>query len=190
MTDELEARTGLAMSDFRFYSVSHSIEPNAHSLGGHSIGLTGAFITLCEGDELTEDQVLAAITHEVGHHAGGALRFSAVLTWLALPYWTTAFLVREAVEWKPWLRLALPAALAAAGVVLLLHGSTLVRVAVILAVVALIAVPVLAGAWSQREEFSADEYAVDHDCGPGLRSYLRQFEHLDVAAHEVGDTAG
>lgn len=138
-------------------------------------GLQAAF----RAGRLTDDQVVAVLAHELGHHATRANRYGLVTLWLAAPWRLATRLV--VVIASPFTRAQPSRALA----MVIFAGSAVANeqalqtgqwsIALVLTWVTLAAIicPVADAALSRRSEFAADRYAEVAGVGPELASALQ-----------------
>jgi STE24 endopeptidase len=59
---------------------------NAYAAGGRSVAVTSRGLRDYGAGRLSEDQIVAVLVHELGHHATGATRPMLTATWLAAPW--------------------------------------------------------------------------------------------------------
>ncbi len=65
--------SGTAAVDVDLY-VQHDRRPNAHAAGGRSVAVTSRVVEDYQAGRLPEDQMVAVMVHELGHHAIRATR--------------------------------------------------------------------------------------------------------------------
>ena len=78
-------RTGTAAGDIELY-VQRRAEPNAYAAGSRGVAVTTGALNHLLAHRLTEDQMVAVLVHELGHHASRAPRAALVTAWLAAPW--------------------------------------------------------------------------------------------------------
>lgn len=185
-TARLERVTGLSLAGFSFYLAAGWEGPNAYATGGRSVGLTPDFVAASNGPEaaLDPDEVVAILTHEVGHHQGRYMRGSAMVTFLRRPYdlvrlWSTAVL-RDVVQTNPLAGLLLCAGLLLSPLILWVISPTLFVCGVAVAVLLFGVLPLLGGVLSRAEECRADEYAIECGQGTALINGLQRFEEAPL----------
>jgi STE24 endopeptidase len=59
---------------------------NAYAAGGRSVAVTSRVLRDYGAGRLSEDQIVAVLVHELGHHATGATRPMLIAMWLAAPW--------------------------------------------------------------------------------------------------------
>src|SRR3954452_13183489 len=84
--------TGTAASDVEL-CVRTAQVPNAYAAGGRSVAVTSRVVEDCESGRLPEDQLVAVLVHELGHHATGAARPMLLVSFLAAPWCLAASLL-------------------------------------------------------------------------------------------------
>jgi STE24 endopeptidase len=77
--------TGAAAGDVQLY-VQTARAPNAYAAGGRSVAVTSRALEDYESGRLPEDQMVAVLVHELGHHATGATRAMLLVSWLTAPW--------------------------------------------------------------------------------------------------------
>lgn len=83
--EQVAALTGRDVNALEVYAATEMEGPNAFAVGGRTVGLTPEFLDLCQNSDVGDDEVVAVLAHELGHHGSGT-RGSAALTWLCRPY--------------------------------------------------------------------------------------------------------
>jgi STE24 endopeptidase len=73
--------SGTAAIDVDLY-VQHDRRPNAYAAGGHSVAVTSRVVEDYQAGRLPEDQMVAVLVHELGHHATRATRSMLLVVWL------------------------------------------------------------------------------------------------------------
>jgi len=84
--------TGTAGGDVELY-VQTAQMPNAYAAGGRSVAVTSRVVEDYESGRLPEDQLVAVLVHELGHHATGAARPMLLVSFLAAPWRLAASLL-------------------------------------------------------------------------------------------------
>src|SRR5207253_2822467 len=77
--------TGTAAGNVELY-VQTAPAPNAYAAGGHSVAVTSRVVQDYATGRLPEDQLVAVLVHELGHHATGATGPMVLLSWLTAPW--------------------------------------------------------------------------------------------------------
>ena len=75
-------RTGTAAGDIDLY-VQRSPQVNAYTAGRRSLAVTTGTLEQLLAHRLTDDQMIAVLVHELGHHAGCAPHAGLVTAWLS-----------------------------------------------------------------------------------------------------------
>ena len=173
------ARSGMVASEVDLY-VQRSSEPNAFAAGGRSVAVTTDVLAKFQARRLGEEYLVAILTHELGHHATRATKFTLVTMWLALPWRFASRLVigigLATVGRRQPLRLL--AVVVLAGVVVAVVQAVQQRhwaVAALLSAVAVCTVvcPLADAAVSRHSEYAADRYAADVGVAPQLAGALQ-----------------
>ncbi|MCU1620675.1 MAG: rane protein of unknown function [Modestobacter sp.] len=68
---------------------------NAYATGGRSVAVTSRGLDDHRAGRLSDDQVVAVLVHELGHHATGARRPMLFAMWLAAPWRAAARLLAD-----------------------------------------------------------------------------------------------
>jgi STE24 endopeptidase len=68
---------------------------NAFATGGRSVAVTSRVLDDHRAGHLSDDQVVAVLVHELGHHATGATRPMLFAMWLAAPWRAAARLLAD-----------------------------------------------------------------------------------------------
>jgi STE24 endopeptidase len=163
--------TGTAAGVIELY-VQTARVPNAYAAGGRSVAVTSRVVEDYQTGRLPEDQLVAVLVHELGHHATGAARPMLLVSFLATPWRLAASLVTGLAsilagrQPRRGLAVVVVAALTVAVTRALLQGQWMVGG--VLAVLGLAAVlcPLADAAVSRRSEFAADRFAADHGLAP------------------------
>jgi STE24 endopeptidase len=77
--------TGTAAGDVELYVQTVQV-PNAYAAGGRSVAVTSRVVKDYRAGRLSEDQLVAVLVHELGHHATRATRPMLLTLWLAMPW--------------------------------------------------------------------------------------------------------
>ncbi len=77
--------TGTAADDVDLY-VQNARALNAYAAGGRSVAVTSQVLEDYHSGRLPEDQLVAVLVHELGHHATGATRPMLLVSWLTAPW--------------------------------------------------------------------------------------------------------
>jgi STE24 endopeptidase len=100
--------TGAAAGAVELY-VQTARVPNAYAAGGRSVAVTSRVLEHYGSGRLPEDQFVAVLVHELGHHATGAARPMLLVSFLAAPWRLAASLLtglasilagRPGAEWS------------------------------------------------------------------------------------------
>jgi hypothetical protein len=83
---------GASADDVELY-VQRAWQLNAYATGGRSVAVTSRVLDDHRAGRLSDDQVVAVLVHELGHHATGATRPMLLAMWLAAPYRAAARLL-------------------------------------------------------------------------------------------------
>jgi STE24 endopeptidase len=163
--------TETAADDVDLY-VQNARALNAYAAGGRSVAVTSRVLEDYQSGRLPEDQLVAVLVHELGHHATGAARPLLLVSWLAAPWRLTARLLTG-------LAFTLAGRQTRLGVAVVVVAGVAVAVARalqqgqwtaggVLAFVGLAVVfgPLADAAISRRSEVAADRFAAD--CGLAL----------------------
>jgi len=171
-------RCGIDPADFDLY-VRSSNQSNASAGGAHSVAVTTGLLAASRAGRLTDDQLVAVLVRELGHHATLANRYGLVTLWLAAP-WRLA--TRTVVGFASALARPQPsrglAVVIVAGIAVATGQAVQAKqwsVALVLTGVTVAAVlcPVGDAALSRRSEFDADRYANTSGVGADLASALQ-----------------
>jgi STE24 endopeptidase len=159
--------TGTKAGDVELY-VQTAQAPNAYAAGRRSVAVTTRVLVDYRAGRLPENQLVAALVHELGHHATGATRPTLLLLWLTAPWRVTASLLTGLAgrlagrQPRPGLAVVVVAGLAVAVTRALQQGQW--KTGGVLLVVGLAAVlgPLANAAISRQSEYAADRFAADH----------------------------
>jgi STE24 endopeptidase len=66
--------------------VQRGHRPNAYAAGGRSVAVTAGAVEHLLARRLSEDEIVAVLVHELGHHATRTPRAALVTTWLTAPW--------------------------------------------------------------------------------------------------------
>jgi STE24 endopeptidase len=173
--------TGAAAGAVELY-VQTARVPNAYAAGGRSVAVTSLVLEDYESGRLPEDQLVAVLVHELGHHATGAARPMLLVSFLAAPWRLAASLLTGLASIlagrQPRRGVAV---VVVAGVVMAvaraLHQGQWVAGGV-LAFVGLAALlcPLADAALSRRSEIAADRFAADHGLALELAAALHAID--------------
>jgi STE24 endopeptidase len=173
--------TGTRAGDVELY-VQAAQMPNAYAAGGRSVAVTTRVLQEHESGWLPEEELVAVLVHELGHHATGATRPMLLLSWLTAPWRLTRRVLTGVASTlagrQPQARRVV---VAVAGLtVAVTHAVQQGRwmVGGVLAFVGAAAVlcPVVDAAISRQSEFDADRFAADHGLALELAAALRRLD--------------
>ncbi|MGR7026185.1 M48 family metalloprotease [Geodermatophilus sp. URMC 62] len=180
--------TGTAAGNVELY-VQNARLPNAHAAGGRSVAVTSRVLEDHRVSRLPEDQLVALLVHELGHHATGATRPMLLVSFLDAPWRLAASLLTglaSILADRPPRRgmlIVVVAALAMAVTRALLQGQWMVGGVLAFVGLAEVLCPLADAAISRRSEFAADRFAADHGLGLELAAALHAMhDGLRVAA--------
>jgi STE24 endopeptidase len=174
--------TGTAAGDVELYVQTAQV-PNAYAAGGRSVAVTSRVVEDYRAGRLSEDQMVAVLVHELGHHATRATRPMLLALWLAMPWRLAARLLTGiglALSGRPARRgliMVIAAGVAVAVTRALYQGQVLVGGVLAFVGLAAVLCPLADAAISRQSEFAADRFAADH--GLALE--------LAVALHAMDD---
>jgi STE24 endopeptidase len=151
--------TGTAAGEVKLYVQSTRVL-NACAAGGRSIAVTSRVVEEYATGRLPEDQLVAVLVHELGHHATGATRPLWFVSWPARA--DAGVLVVVVVG----LAVAVPRAVQ--------HGQR--HGGGVLVFVGLVGVlcPLADAAISRQAEYAADRFAADHGAAIELATAIRR----------------
>jgi STE24 endopeptidase len=158
---------GTAAVDADLY-VQTAQMPNAYAAGGCSVAVTSRVVEDYESGRLPEDQLVAVLVHELGHHATRATRPMLLALWLAMPWRLAASLLTGigfALSGRPARRgliMVIAAGVAVAVTRALYQGQVLVGGVLAFVGLAAVLCPLVGAAVSRRSECAADRFAADH----------------------------
>ncbi len=169
--------TGSAAGDVELY-VQTTRMPNAYAAGGRSVAVTSRVVEDYRAGRLSEDQVVAVLVHELGHHATRATRPMLLALWLAMPWRLAARLLTgiglalSGRQTRRGLIMVIVAGVAVAVTRALSQGQVLVGGVLAAVALASVVCPLADAAVSRRVEFAADRFAADHGLAPQLVAAL------------------
>ena len=190
--------TGTVGGDVELY-VQTAQMPNAYAAGGRSVAVTSRVVEDYESGRLPEDQLVAVLVHELGHHATRAARPMLLVSFLAMPWRLAGSLLTGLASIlagrRPprGLSIVVVAGLAVAGTRTFHQGQVLVGGALALVGLAAVLCPLADAAVSRRSEFVADRFAADHGlalelaaaCTPWTAAVVGPADGRGVASLEV-----
>ncbi len=169
--------TGTAAGDVELYVQTDQV-PNAYAAGGRSVAVTSRVVEDYQAGRLSEDQMMAVLVHELGHHATRATRPMLLALWLAMPWRLAARLLTGiglALSGRPARReliMVIAAGVAVAVTRALYQGQVLVGGVLAFVGLAAVLCPLADAAVSRRSEFAADRFAADHGLALELAAAL------------------
>ncbi|MCW2705702.1 MAG: rane protein of unknown function [Blastococcus sp.] len=169
--------TGTAAGDVELYVQSARV-PNAYAAGGHSVAVTSRGVQDYRAGRLPEDQLVAVLDHELGHHATGVTRPMLLVSWLAAPWrWTTSLLTGLASSLagrqpRHGLGVVVVAGPAVAVTHALQRGQWMVGGVPTSVGLAAVLCPLADAVISRQSEFAADRFAADHGLALELAAAL------------------
>ena len=172
------AVTGTAARDVELY-VQAARAPNAYAAGGHSVAVTSRVVEDHATGRLPEDQLVAVLVHELGHHATGATRPMLLLAWLTAPWRATASVLAGLASTlagrhpRQGLSIVVLAGLAVAVFRALQQGQWMAGGVLVVVGLTAVLVPLANAAISRRSEYAADRFAADHGLASELTAALR-----------------
>src|SRR3712207_2409126 len=170
--------TRTAAGDVELYVQTASV-PNAYAAGGRSVAVTSRVLEDHKFGRLPEDQLVAVLVHELGHHATGATRPMLLLSFLAAPWRLAASLLTGLAsilagrQPRRGVAIVVVAGLAVAVMRALPQGDWLVGGVLALVQLAAALCPLAEAAISRQSEFAADRFAADHGLALELAAALR-----------------
>lgn len=156
--------------------------PNAYAAGGRSVAVTSRVVEDYKSGRLSEDQLVAVLVHELGHHASGATRPMLLVSWLAAPWRVARNLlialasVLSGRHSQRGAMVAVVVGLAVAVTRTLHQGQWMVGGVLVFLGLALVLHPLAEAAISRRAEFAADRFAADHGLALELATALYTLE--------------
>jgi STE24 endopeptidase len=172
------AVTGTVDGDVELY-VQTARAPNAYAAGGRSVAVTSRVVEDHVTGRLPEDQVVAVLAHELGHHATGATRPMLLLTCLTAPWRGTASALAVLANIlagrhpRRGLGIVVLAGLAVAGFRALQQGRWMPGGVLVVVGLAAVLVPLANAAISRQSEYAADRFAAAHGLAIELTAALR-----------------
>ncbi|MCV2489781.1 M48 family metalloprotease [Geodermatophilus sp. YIM 151500] len=169
--------TGTAAGAVELY-VQPAQVPNAYATGGRSVAVTSRVVEDHKSGRLPEDQLVALLVHELGHHATRATRPMLLVSLLAAPWRLAARLLTgiglalSGRQPRRGLILAIVAGVAVAVTRALFQGQVLAGGVLTAVALASVVCPLADAAVSRRAEFAADRFAADHGLASQLVSAL------------------
>lgn len=181
VADDLLA-AGVDLSPYDFYRASSLPGINAWSVGNRTISLSPLFLDDWIFKASVRDAA-AVLAHEIGHHRGGRLRHTAVLSWLFWPgYVAVAFLrslLTTSREERVW---QVMGAIVALGLFLAAvrwaRANPWGLLVAALLVVTLVGLRYVGSRVQRAEEYRADQFAADRGYGPTLANVLEYWESI------------
>ncbi|MBM7808528.1 STE24 endopeptidase [Geodermatophilus bullaregiensis] len=173
--------TGTAAGDVELY-VQTARTPNAYAAGGRSVAVTSRVLEDYDSGRLPEDQLVAVLVHELGHHATGATRPMLLVSFLAAPWRLAASLLTGLASIlanrppRRGMAIVVAAGLAVAVTRALQQGQWLVGGVLAFVGLAAVLCPLADAAISRQSEFAADRFAVDHGLALELAAALRAMD--------------
>jgi STE24 endopeptidase len=183
--------TGTAAGDVELY-VQSARAPNAYAAGGRSVVVTSGAVEDYKSGRLPEEQLVAVLVHELGHHALGATRTMLLVSWLTAPWRMARSLLSDLAsvlagrQSRRGALIAVVVGLAVAVTRTLRQGQWMVGGVLVFVGLAGVLCPLAAAAISRRAELAADRFAADH----GLALELAAAVHaLDDGHRSAGGWA-
>ena len=179
--------TGTAAGDVELY-VQTARAPNAYAAGGRSIAVTSRVVEDYESGRLPENQLVAVLVHELGHHATGATRPMLLVSWLAAPWRVARNLLIDLASILAGRRsrrgalIALVVGLVVAATRALHQGQWMLGGVLVFLGLAVVLCPLADAAISRRAEFAADRFAADHGLALELAAALHALDDGQRAA--------
>jgi STE24 endopeptidase len=128
---------------------------------------------------LTDDQLVAVLVHELGHHAAAATRPMLLVSWLAAPWRLVGGLLTGLAKIlagrQPRRRAGIAVVLGVAVAVTrtLYQGQWMAGGVLVVVGLTAVLVPLANAAISRRSEYAADRFAADHGLAIELAAALR-----------------
>ncbi len=169
--------TGTAAGGVELY-VQNARVPNAYAAGGRSVAVTSRVLEDYGSGRLPEDQLVALLVHELGHHATGAARPMLLVSILAAPWRLTASLLTGLASILAGRQprrgrvIVVVAGVVVAVARALLQGQWMVGGVLALVRLAAVFCPLADAAISRQSEFAADRFAADHGLALDLAAAL------------------
>jgi STE24 endopeptidase len=194
--------TGTAAGDVQLY-VQIARAPNAYAAGGRSVAVTSRAVEDYESGRLPEDQLVAVLVHELGHHATGATRTMLLVSWLTAPWRVARSLLTDLAsilagrQSRRGALIAVVVGLAGAVTRTLHLGQWMVGGVLVFVGLAAVLCPLVDAAISRRAELAADRFVADHGLARELaaalhamddgRSAARGWSQRLLASHPTSD---
>ncbi|RBY79408.1 hypothetical protein DQ239_07255 [Blastococcus sp. TF02-09] len=170
-----------AAGDVELY-VQAARAPNAYAAGGRSVAVTSWAVEDYKSGRLSENQLVAVLVHELGHHASGGTRPMLLVSWLAAPWRVARNLlialtsVLSGRQSQRGVMVAVVVGLAVAVTRTLHQGQWMVGGVLVFLGLAVVLCPLADAAISRRVEFAADSFAADHGLALELAAALRALD--------------
>lgn len=159
--------------------VQRAPQVNAYAAGGRSVAVTSRMLVEHQAGRLADEQVVAVLVHELGHHGTGATRPMLIAMGLAAPWRVAARLLASLTSGlsgrQPRRALTVVGVCGVVvAVVRAVHQGRWLAGGVVAAFALFAVVCPLVDAWTcRRAEFAADRFAADHRCAVELADALR-----------------
>ena len=169
--------SGTAAVDVDLY-VQTAQTPNAYATGGRSVAVTSRVLEDYESGRLPEDQLVAVLVHELGHHGTGATRPMLLVSFLAAPWRLAASLLTGLAgilagrHPRRGVAVVVVAGVVVAVMLALHQGQWMVGGVLAFLGLAAVLCPLVDAAVSRRSEFAADRFVVDHGLALELAAAL------------------
>ncbi len=173
--------TGTQAGDVELY-VQTARMPNAYAAGGRSVAVTSRVLLDYESGGLPEEQLVAVLVHELGHHATGVTRSTLLLSWLTAPWRLTSRVLTGVASTlaggqpRPGLAVVVVAGVVVAVTRALKQGQWTVGGVLAFFALAAVLCPTVDAAISRRSELAADRFAADHGLALELAAVLRAMD--------------
>ncbi len=176
------SRAGIPAGDVDLY-VKRAVEPNGYTVGRRSLAVSSGLLELFLARRLGDDQIVAVLVHELGHHATGATRYTPASSWLAAPWRIASRLVIGIPlailgrrQPKPLLALVLTVAVVRGVQQLIAQHQWAPALLLATTAAGAVVCPLADAALSRGSEYAADRYAADRGAGSQLAVALRAVE--------------
>jgi STE24 endopeptidase len=179
--------TETAAGDVQLY-VQTARAPNAYAAGGRSIAVTSRAVEDYQSGRLPEDQLVAVLVHELGHHATGATRAMLLVSWLTAPWRVARSLLTDLAsilaghQSRRGALIAVVIGLAVAVTRTLHQGQWMVGGVLAFVGLAAVLCPLVDAAISRRAESAADRFVADHGLALELAAALHAMDDGRSAA--------
>ncbi len=173
--------TGTAADDVDLY-VQNARALNGYAAGGRSVAVTSRVLEDYHSGRLPEDQLVAVLVHELGHHATEATRPILLVSWLTAPWrWAARLLtglasVLAGRQPEGGAMIILVAGLAVAVTRTLHQGQWMVGGVLVFVALSTVLCPLADAAISRRAEMAADLFAADHGLASELATALHALD--------------